>query len=334
MEGTVDVPKLGRVKKLYIFVPLGLAGAYVMYRWYQAGQEEEAPAGSSGLYTSDDLSEYGLSTTGGTSNVTGNTGAIDTDATQPNVIDDNAEWTAKAVELLGNAGYDSAVVYAALGEFLARRALDKTEATIARAAIAAAGQPPENRPWSVIEEATTGGTGTLTAPSNMRKGTAAPTTTAVSLAWDKVDGAGMGYRVYRGTGENIGHSIDTSFTATGLQPNTEYSFSVAAMGTTGKTGPRSNVVKVKTAAVKLTKPTGLKSSAVTKTSFRVSCTPVKGATYYRWYIGGYGAGASDVPYRDFTGRKPNTSYKITVAADTTNQTPSPQSSPLSVKTKK
>lgn len=333
MEGTVDVPKMGKVKKAYIIVPVTVAGLYVAYRWYQAGQSEEGPAGSDGLYTSDDLSEYGLSTTGGSTNVGGN-GNTSTDGTSDLVIDDNAEWTAAAVERLGNAGYDSAAVYGALGEFLARRALDKTEATIARAALAAAGQPPVGGPFSVIEEATTGGTGTLTAPANLRKATAAPTASAASMVWDKVDGAGLGYRIYRGTGENIGHSMDTAFTATGLQPNTEYPFSVAAVGTTGKTGPRSNAVKIRTAKVKLTKPTGLKSSSVTKSSFRVSCTPVKGATAYRWYIGGYGAGASDAPYRDFTGRKANTTYRVSVAADTATQEPSPQSSALSVKTKK
>lgn len=334
LDGTVDVPKVGKVKKAYILVPAGLAGAYVLYRWYQASRGDEQPApGADGMYTSDDLSEYGLSTSGGTGTVTGNNGNQQTDATNPNVIDDNAEWTAKAVELLGNAGYDQATVYAALGEFLARRSLDKTEASIARAALAAAGQPPIGGPYSVIEAAVTGPIA-LTAPTGLK--VTATTTTSVSLAWNKVNGAGY-YRVYRsGASTNVGSTDggNTTITISGLQPNTEYSFQVAADTTTAVPGPKSSPVKAKTKAVALAKPTGLKASNVGKTSFRVSCSPVKGAAYYRWYVNGSPYGASDQPYRDFTSRKPNTSYRITVAADTTNQTPGPQSSPLTVKTKK
>lgn len=330
MQGTVDAPVVGRVKKVYVLVPLGLAGAFVAWRWYQAAQEPAPDPTADGVYGNDDLSEYGLSTSGGSQPVTGNNGAIETDG-RTSDVDTNAEWTNKAVELLANSGYDPMAVSAALGEFLDRRALDKAEASIARAAIGRAGQPPEGRPWSVLEEATTG-SGKLAAPKGLKAGGTA-TPTAVPLTWDKVDGA-LGYRIYRATGENVGYSLDTKFTATGLQPDTAYPFSVAAVNTSGKTGDRSAVVTLRTAKVKLTRPVGLKASSITRTSFRVSCTAVKGATYYRWYVNGAASGASDQPYRDFTGRKPNTAYKITVAADTTNQEPGPTSAPLSVKTKK
>lgn len=332
--GTVDVPKIGRVKKAYIMVPAGAAAAYVAWRWYQARQAgADAPAGSDGLYTSGDSGDYGLSTTGGATDVTGNSGNTSTDATNPNSIDDNAEWTQAAVERLGNAGYDGATVYAALGEFLARRALDKTEATIARAALAAAGQPPVGGPYSVIEEAGAG-TGTLPAPTNLRV-SGKPTSSQVTLEWDKVPGA-MHYRLYRTDAgeEPVGDSYDTKAYARGLTANHTYSFYVRAFGTTGKAGGKSNVVSAKTAAVNLTKPTGLKASAITRTSFRVSCTPVKGAGYYRWFVNGNPSSPSDAPYKDFTGRTPNTTYRITVAADTTNQSPGPTSSALPVKTKK
>ena len=334
LKGTANVPGLGKVKKAYIYVPAGIAGAYVAGRWYQASRAaEDAPAGSDGLYTSDDLSEYGLSTTGGVGTVTGNTGNTVTDATGTDVIDSNAEWTQKAVELLGNAGYDSAVVYGALGEFLARRSLDKTEATIARAALAAAGQPPTGGPYSVIEAATQA-PAELKAPTGLKA--TEVTTTSVTLAWNPVEGAGY-YRAYRsGASTNVGATDAGNHfvTITGLSPNTEYSFQVAADTTTMKPGPKSSPIKVRTKAVALAKPTGLKASAITKTSFRVTCNKVTGAVYYRWYVNGSPYGASDQPYRDFTSRKANTSYKITVAADTGNQVPGPQSSPLTVKTKK
>jgi hypothetical protein len=334
LEGTVDVPGAGKVKKRYILIPAGLAGVYVAWRWYQASQTDPSSDGgqSSGLYSSDDLSEYGASTTGGSTTVTGNTGSTVTDGTT-STVDTNAEWTRDATEQLANQGYDGAAVTAALGEFLARHALDKTEASIANAAIAVSGQPPENRPWSVIEEASTG-TGTLPAPTNLRAWDTT-TSTQIGFQWDAVPGALL-YRIYRtdiGT-EPVGDSIDTKAWAKGLSPNKSYSFYVVPVGTTGKQGGKSSVYTAKTKPVTLTAPTGLKSSAVTKTSFRVTCNKVTGAQYYRWYVNGHASGASDQPYRDFTGLRPNTAYKITVAADTSNQNPGKQSGPLTVKTKK
>lgn len=334
LEGTVDVPVAGRMKKAYIYVPAGLAVVYIGYRWYQAKQDAAAaPQQSDGTYSTSDLTDMGLSTTGGSTNVTGNTGSTETDATNPNAIDTNAAWTQKAAELLGNAGYDTATVYAALGEFLARRSLDKSEASIARAALAAAGQPPVGGPYPVIEAAATGTT-TLKAPTGVK--VTSVTATTATLAWNPVEGAGY-YRAYRsGASTNVG-STDAgnhSLTVSGLQPNTTYEFQVAADTTLGKPGPKSSPVKAKTSATKLAKPTGLKASAVKQSSFRVSCNKVNGATYYRWYLNGHPNGASDQPYRDFTGLKHNTTYSVTVAADTTNQTPGPVSSALRVKTKR
>lgn len=329
LQGDVSVPVAGKVKKRYIAIPAVLAAGYVGYRWYQASQSaaDDATDQSTGLYSSDDLSDYGLSTTGGTTTVTGNNGSQNTDA---NAIGTNAEWANLATEKLGNMGYDAVVVGNALGEFLAHRALDKTEATIARAALAQAGQPPVGGPWSVLEEASTG-TGTLAAPTNLKMVSA--TSTSVTMTWDKVSGAG-GYRIYRGTGENVGMSLDNKFTATGLNSSSSFPFSVAAFGTTGKVGGRSAIVTMKTADVKLAKPSGLKASAVTKTSFRVSCTPVKGATYYRWEIDGHAAQPTDQPYKDFTGLKAGGTHRVQVYADTTHQSPGPHSSTLTVKLKK
>lgn len=334
MQGTVDVPGAGKMKKVYIYVPAGLAAVYVGWRWYQARQDAAAatPDPTDGTYTSADLSDYGLSTSGGTGTVTGNTGSTSTDATSSTAIDDNAEWTQKAAELLGNAGYDTATVYAALGEFLARRSLDKAEASIARAAIAVVGQPPVGGPYPVNEAAATGTT-TLAAPTGLSASNI--TTTSVTISFQPVAGAGY-YRAYRsGASTNVGatdagnHSIQI----TGLQPNTSYDFYIAADTTLGKPGPRSSPLKVKTAAVKLGKPSGLKASAVKSNSFRVTCNKVSGAQYYRWYINGSPSGSSDQPYRDFGGLKSKTTYRISVAADTTNQSPGPQSTPISVKTK-
>lgn len=334
MEGTVNVPGAGKIKKSYILIPAGVALVYVAWRWRQAlVADQEVDPAADGIYGNDDLSEYGLSTSGGSTVVTGNNGVIDTDGTRPDAIDTNAEWTKAAADTLTNAGYDGAVVYAALGEFLSRRALDKQEATIARAAIGAAGQPPEGRPWSVIEEASTG-TGTLPAPTNVRSWQPS-TSSAIGLQWDAVPGA-LYYRIYRTdlTTEPMGASTDTKFWARGLQPSTSYSFYVRAMSTLNKEGDKSSTYTARTVAVVLAKPSGLKSSNITRTSFRVTVNPVPGATYYRWYVNGRGVTPSDKPYQDFTGMMPGRIYSIAVRADTTNQSPGPISSVLKVQTKK
>jgi hypothetical protein len=337
LEGSVDVPAIGKTKKVYVLVPAGLAAAYVGWRWYQARSgANAAPApGADGTYTTPDLTDMGLSTTGGLGNVTGNTGSTVTDGTRPGSIDDNAAWTAAATERLGDAGWDRQAVQAALGEFLARRALDKSEAAIVRAALAVAGQPPVGGPYPVIEEAATG-TGTLPAPAHLRAYNQV-TTTQIPMQWDPVPGASH-YEIYSTSSaygfENLGSSVDTFFYARNLTPNTSYGFYVVAVGTTGKKSPKSNTYTAKTAPVRLTAPTGLRASAVTRTSFRVTVNPVPGATYYRWYINGSQIGNSDHAYRDFVGLKANTAYQIKVAADTTNQAQGPTSAPLTVRTKK
>lgn len=333
-EGTVDVPVAGRMKKVYILVPAVAAAGYVGWRWYQARQDAASAdtSTSDGIYTTPDQSEMGLSTAGGTYDPTGNTGTTTTDTTG-DTISTNAQWTQKAVELLGNAGYDSATVYGALGDFLARRSLTSTEATIARAALAAAGQPPQNGPFSVIEQASTGN-GNLAAPADLRALHPA-TTSQISLQWNAVPGA-LHYRIYRtdlDKGEPIGDSIDTKYDANALSPDTTYGFTVAAVTSDNKVGPKSNVYTAKTAAVKLARPTGLKASNISTSGFRVTCNRVPGAQYYRWYVDGRASGASDNPYYDFTGLKSKTTHHVWVAADTTNQVPGPNSAQLSVKTK-
>lgn len=241
LQGDVNVPVLGKTKKIWIFGGLGVAGAYVGWRWYQASR---AGAGADdGMYATPDQSEYGQSTSGGAYNPGGNTGNTETDGTTPGAINDNAAWTNRAVELLANAGYEPSVVYAALGEFLDRRALDKTEASIARAAVAGAGEPPVGRPWTVIEESATG-TGTLPAPGGVKA--SASQWDTVTVSWSAVSGASK-YQVYR-NGSAIATATGTSFKLSGLTQKTAYRFAVAAIGTTGKTGTRSGEVSVTTPA--------------------------------------------------------------------------------------
>ncbi|TFV29504.1 hypothetical protein E4K10_49910 [Streptomyces sp. T1317-0309] len=138
-QGTVDAPVIGRVKKRYIFIPAGIAAAYVGWKWYQASRTPgRRPRTARTPPRSDRYRSEHLGCGGG--DITGNNGSQTTDGT--NGMSTNADWTNKAIELLTNQGYDGATVAAALGDFLAHQALDKNEASIARAALGVAGQPP------------------------------------------------------------------------------------------------------------------------------------------------------------------------------------------------
>ena len=331
-EKTVTIPKIGKVKKVYLWAAIGLVGAYVAWRWYSAG----AAGGDETSYETTDVGE-GIDASGvvGAGGASGNVqyAGSTTDATSSDDIDSNAEWTQAAVQFLANQGKDPVAVSEALGEFIDRRPLDDAEQSIARAAMAAFGQPPENRPWTVIPQV---GPTTMTAPANLRAWDKT-TTSQIGFQWDPVPGA-THYRIYRADlgSEPIGDSFDTKFWARGLKANTTYRFQVAAISTLGKTGPKSSAYTAKTTAVALKAPTGVKVSQITKNTVVVSWGGVPGADYYRIYINNIAHGNADAGIRSYKvyGLKPNTSYYATVAADTTNQNPGPKSGKATFKTKR
>ncbi|NUT27682.1 MAG: fibronectin type III domain-containing protein [Streptomyces sp.] len=330
MAETINIPKVGPVKKVYVWGAIGVVGVYVAWRWYSAG----AAGGDETTYATSDVGE-GLEPSGvvGAGGASGNVqwAGSTTDGTSGDVIDTNAEWTQAAVQFLANQGKDPIAVSEALGEFIDRRPLDDSEQAIARAAMAAFGQPPENRPWTVIPQV---GPTTMSAPANLRAWDKT-TTTQIGFQWDPVPGA-VHYRIFRADlgSEPIGDSFDTKFWARGLQPGVTYRFQVAAISTLGKTGPKSSTYTAKTAQVSLAKPTGVKASSITRTSAVIRWNKVTGATYYRLYVNGVAHGAADTTTYTLRGLKPNTTQKVTVAADTTNREPGPQSSPISFKTKR
>ncbi|MFL9678050.1 chitinase [Streptomyces sp. KL110A] len=70
-----------------------------------------------------------------------------------------------------------------------------------------------------------------------------PTSTSVPLTWPAVAGA-TSYKVYRG-GTAVGTATGTSYTATGLTPNTAYSFQISAVNSAGESA-RSTAVSATT----------------------------------------------------------------------------------------
>lgn len=84
---------------------------------------------------------------------------------------------------------------------------------------------------------------TLPAPTGL-KGTGV-TDTSASLSWDPVGGA-TSYAVFR-NGAKVGSTGSVNFTDTGLAAGTTYSYTVAAVDSSGKTGALSAAVSARTA---------------------------------------------------------------------------------------
>lgn len=330
-SGTVTLPKLGKVKKVYFWGVLAVVGLYVGWRWYGANAGEAADVTYETGDVGDGIDASGVVGAGGASGNVQYAGTTPTDGTDADTIDTNAEWTNTAVEILANSGRDPAAVQAALGEFLAHRPLDEAEASIARAAMAVAGEPPTGGPWTIIAQV---GEVSLTAPSNLRA--SGTTGTSTTLAYSPVNGAAS-YSAYRDDlgGVVVGTGVGPSIQIGGLTPNKTYRFSVAARTTTGKTGPKSSATTVKTTGARLTAPGGVRVRSE-RTSASVSWSPVAGAAGYTLQVAGRSGSWESTDTSDrVTGLKPGTSYRVRVAAlQPGSRTPGPWSAWATGKTSK
>jgi hypothetical protein len=333
--GTITLPGVGPANKKMILAVGGAAAAYGLWRYWQASQAASAPvpgdSDGDGFADAGTLpsvagavrpeNDYGLADGGGA----GGGGGGFTGTT-------NSAWTQYAAQALSGASdkWSYGDIAAALGAFIANRPLTGVQQEIVQAAIAMAGPPPEGT-HPVIP----GGDVPITvAPGHLRAwGTA--TDTQIGLQWDKVAGANH-YRLFRSDlgSEPIGDSVDTTAYARGLTPNKSYTFQVAAISASGKTGPKSAAFTAKTKPVSLAKPSAPKVSLITKTGATLTTGAVKGATGYLWYVNGTDRGHSDGPRQAISGLRPNTSYRVHVRADTATQAPGPASADTTFKTKR
>lgn len=238
MSETINIPKVGPVKRTYVIGGVAVVGAYVVYRYWLAAQGSAAPA-EPGEYQPDTSS---VTQSGGaplTSDRTGNT--TDTSGTD-GVITTNDQWADRASERLALAGWEERVVLTALGKFLSRQALTDAEATIVRAATAVTGQPPVGGPYPIV--LVTGGNttpakpGVPAAPGGLRAG--AIHDDNVVLVWSAVAGA-SGYDVDLSTKPIKSVGQITSLRASGLKRQTRYSARIRARNKTGR-GPWSPTI--------------------------------------------------------------------------------------------
>lgn len=126
-----------RYPKNAVYVVGAAAAGVIGYAWWTRGTEttETLPEEELPLPVEEPTDEPGFTVTGG--------GPVPMT---------NADWNELAVDRLANSGYDAIAVRTALGKFLARARLTKTEVNIVQAALAAAGPPPQNGPWHILEE--------------------------------------------------------------------------------------------------------------------------------------------------------------------------------------
>ncbi|QWF83942.1 glycosyl hydrolase family 18 protein [Amycolatopsis sp. CA-230715] len=178
------------------------------------------------------------------------------------------------------------------------------------------------------------------APGNPRA--TVRTTTTISLAWDAATPGALpvvGYDVYR-DGKLATSVTGTTASLTGLTPNTEYTFTVAAKDRKGTSSPLSAPVAVRTNnpgddTQAPTAPSGLRSTAVDSGSASLTWTASTdntGVVAYDVYRDGTLATTVTGTSAKVTGLAPSTRYSFTVRARDGYDNASPASAALSVTT--
>jgi hypothetical protein len=316
-KGTVKLPGIGPVKKVYVYVGLGTAGvlaAYLMWRRQQAADTADAtPADAdlgTGLTTPDGGDVYGGATAGGSP-------TADPDITPMPTT--NVEWTQQVIDYFNwlEPGFVSSTV----GKYLARVPLSADEADFIRQAWAARGKPPEGPSNFTLttDGNTTGSTTMPSVPAGLTVGTVTASTIALDWA-DSTDA--KSYQVFRGAAQ-VGTPAGSSYTDTGLSSGTSYSYTVRAVngsnvsaasgavtGKTSGTGSSST-----TTDPTLPAPKGLKAVRVDDGGVSLDWQPVPGAIGYKIYVAGHAQVGNSVVYSNvYIGLPRRKSSTVTVRA--------------------
>ena len=156
---------------------------------------------------------------------------------------------------------------------------------------------------------------TPTAPSAPTLTAAAQSTTAIKLTWNAVTDA-TSYNVYREGSKIASVATGTTYSDTGLNPNTQYCYRVTAVNSVGESAQSNEAcatTQAETPAVPST-PTNLTATAQSTTAIGLSWNSVSGATSYKVYREGtYLIVVTGTTYSD-TGLTPNTQYCYKVTA--------------------
>lgn len=332
LEGSVDLPGVGPVKKPIVAAVGGVGAAFVLYMYYRNW------SGVGVDNTTDETLDPGfedaaiLPAVSGAVSPDNSYGLDDTDTPgNANSITTNDAWSRYAVAQLQQGDkWSYSDITSALGKYLENKPLSTSAQEIVQAAIAVAGYPPVGS-HTIISG---GDTNITIAPTGLRAIEA--DAGGVKLSWNPVAGA-VSYKLYRsGVQPVVGTASSTTGWVGGLAPNQSYQFQVAAVSASGTTGPKSSSATGRTKTVSLAKPQtpSIGTKDVTRTSATARIAKVTNATGYNWYLNGQPRGHSDAPVYTFQGLRANTTYKASVAADTATTQQGPRSSERTFKTKK
>ncbi|KLU61848.1 exochitinase 1 precursor [Peptococcaceae bacterium CEB3] len=159
------------------------------------------------------------------------------------------------------------------------------------------------------------------------------TSSSVELSWPAIPNT-SNYIIYE-NGSEVGITTATTYTVTGLTPNTTYSFQVAAANIWGHS-QLSSPLTVTTQGIPPVAPSGLSAGNITNTSFTIYWSKESDAQSYEVYLDGTLLGTVNQPVvynpsYTVTGLQPGSMNSITIKA--VNQFGmSPASQPLSVTT--
>ena len=151
-----------------------------------------------------------------------------------------------------------------------------------------------------------------TAPSAPVLAATATSYDRISLSWNAVNGA-IKYNVYDGNGIIAENIIETSYVVTGLNPETNYCYTVTAVNDKGEESAKSEQACATTeAAPAFPAPTDLQATVTNGTTIGLTWDAVDGAVKYNIYIGANVVEATDPTYTFVANA--NTRYCFAVTA--------------------
>lgn len=232
MSETVSVPKVGKVKKSYLYAAGALVVGIVGYAWWTAGSHATAPAPAIDPETDVGAPDYRAP--GGQSSA-----PVAVDGLE-GVITTNDQWTRRAVELMSNIGFDAQFVAGALGKYLGRQPLTGLEKAAVQTARAMVGEPPLGGPYPMTDALPT--PSPSGPPATPKTKPASPTGAHVrwgvppggkhriSITWSAAKGA-TSYRVYRDR-KVVGTVTKPSFTEV-LAPRSVHYYQIQSVNSAG-----------------------------------------------------------------------------------------------------
>ncbi len=149
MAEEVKVPGVGKQNKQTVYIVGGVAGAYVLWRWY-AARKSAAAAAAAGPQPLTPVDTSNLGANQGNVGFSNPAPGGATSVAAPTGLATNADWTQKVETDLSGLGYDAQMVAAAIGLYLASQPLSLDQQNIIRQAWAFEGKPPQNTNLPII----------------------------------------------------------------------------------------------------------------------------------------------------------------------------------------